>query len=207
MQPPIISNNSHSYHPVHDVYDGVFNTATGQQVSLLHPSPEQISLEDIAKALSKLCRFGGQLNSFYSVAQHSVLVCQLAPAELRAYALMHDATEAYVGDVIKPLKVVIGDVYRQVEERFHRAICERFGFDAGAKEWEAVKRYDIDALTLEHYWLQQGETAQDAWQRAYTWHPMQRGSSLAPPSALSYCWDSLEAEVKFKQLASYYSIV
>lgn len=190
-------------HPV-DQYDGKFNTASGKIIDLLHPSPSEITIEDIAKGLSNICRFGGQIKQFYSVAQHSVLVTQLANEELRPYALFHDATEAFIGDIIKPLKVIIGDVYAQIEQRFHSAICERFGFDPHAPEWEYIKRFDLDALQLEHYWLQQGKTPEDAWNMLFMSHPL--GGRATPPSSFQYCWDSLEAEVRFQKMCAYHKI-
>lgn len=189
-------------HPVHAVYDGKFNTATGEIMDILLPSPASIHVEDIAKGLSKICRFGGQISKFYSVAQHSILVTQLAPAELQPYALMHDATEAYIGDIIKPLKVILGDVYARIEERFHSAICERFGFDPHAPEWEAIKRYDHEALSFEHEWLQQGKSPHHAWAIV----SQTNAARLLLPSSVEYAWDSLEAEVRFKNMCGFHKI-
>ena len=80
-----------THHNVHAVYDGLFNTASGGTISLIEPLLETITIGDIACGLSKVCRFGGQIKDFYSVAQHSVLVCMLAPDDLKFEALMHDA--------------------------------------------------------------------------------------------------------------------
>jgi hypothetical protein len=140
--------------PVHDVYDGKFNAVSGKQIDLLCPTPDMICIEDIAHALSNICRFGGHSRLFYSVAQHSVLVAELGPIRLRKEALLHDATEAYVGDVIKPLKVLLGDVFENIENSFLKAIIKKFGLDD--KRLLKVKQYDKEALELEHEYLQKG---------------------------------------------------
>ncbi len=161
-------------HPVHNVYDGLFNSASGLVIDLNNPTPDMICLEDIAAALSKICRFGGHTNYFYSVAQHSLLVAQLAPKELELEALMHDAAEAYLGDVIKPLKVLIADIYTGIENKFMDCIIEKFNLDR--QKLEAIKPYDMEALELEHNLYQLGNT--QPWLKApirmqlKAWHPM-----------------------------------
>lgn len=89
------------------------------------PRPDEIRLEDIAAAISKLCRYGGHCRRFYSVAEHSVLVASRAPDHLKLAALMHDAAEAYVVDVPRPLKPFIPG-YKEIEERVEQAIAARF---------------------------------------------------------------------------------
>ena len=84
-----------------------------------------INIQDIAHALSHLCRFGGHVEKFYSVAQHSVLVSHLAPPEHALAALLHDATEAYVQDLVYPVKVQLSQ-YRDLEEIVEKLICTSF---------------------------------------------------------------------------------
>ena len=79
-------------------------THTGLRFDLLDPRPEAIDPRDVAHALARLCRFGGHVRRFYSVAQHSLLVADLAPLGLELPALLHDASEAYLGDVVAPLE-------------------------------------------------------------------------------------------------------
>ena len=107
--------------------DSTFITASGITIDLLNPRVQDININDITSGLSKICRFGGQISHFYSVAQHSVLCSHLAPQELKKAALMHDASEAYLGDVIKPLKNLLGAAYEEIEARFMERIFERFG--------------------------------------------------------------------------------
>lgn len=142
-----MSSTVQNLHPVHAVYDGLFNSFTCKKIDLIDPHPHMIDIEDIAMALSNICRFGGHCRQHYNVAQHSVFVCALAPDHLKKEALLHDASEAYVGDVIKPLKVMLGDVYEKVEERFMQCITVKFGLDP--MKLLEVKQYDRQALEAE----------------------------------------------------------
>lgn len=136
------------FHNVHANKDGVFNAASGLLINLNGPTEAMINIEDIASALSKICRFGGHSNAFYSVAQHSVLVAALAPDYLCREALLHDAAEAYLGDVIKPLKNMLGAAYEELEFEFMKVIIRKFKLDTD-RLWE-VKQYDKEALQIEH---------------------------------------------------------
>ena len=78
-------------------------TSSGGVFHLKDPNPDEVSIFDIAESLSKLSRFNGQLPSFYSVAQHSCLVMELLPQDAKPYGLLHDAHEAYIGDMTRPV--------------------------------------------------------------------------------------------------------
>lgn len=123
-------------------------THSGVQFFPLHPRAEDIRIEDIAHALAHQCRFGGHCNHFYSVAQHSVLVSRACDPLDAFWGLLHDATEAYLVDVPKPIKRSIEMAgYRAIEERLERAIAERFGLP-----WPmppSVKRADVVLLATE----------------------------------------------------------
>lgn len=115
--------------------------ASGRQVYPLDPRPEEIHIEDIAHALALQCRFAGHCSEFYSVAEHSVRVAQLVevtyPGEpfrsLVLAALLHDASEAYLGDVIRPLKYQpLMTVYRDAERKMQKTIERRFNCDGVA---------------------------------------------------------------------------
>lgn len=103
-------------------------TVTGRAFYPLDPRPSEIRIEDIAGALAKLCRYGGHCQRFYSVAEHCWHIARHPdlPRGLRLTALMHDAAEAYVGDVIRPIKPFLAD-YGEIESGVERAIAERFG--------------------------------------------------------------------------------
>ena len=101
-------------------------TYTGRQFYPMDPQAAEVDIVDIAHALSMQCRYNGHVRELYSVAQHCVLVSRLVPAEHALWGLLHDATEAYVGDMIRPLKVHMPD-YCAVEDRVMVAIAEKFG--------------------------------------------------------------------------------
>lgn len=101
-------------------------TASGVAFWPMDPRPEEIRIEDIAHALSHLCRFGGHSRSFYSVSQHSVLVSQNVEPEHALWALLHDATEAYLVDVPRPLKRFLAG-YVEIENRLMSVIAAKFG--------------------------------------------------------------------------------
>lgn len=104
-------------------------TFTGSRFYPLDPRPEDIDSRDIAHALSLLCRYGGHVDRFYSVAEHCVLMSEAVAPEHALAALLHDATEAYVCDVPRPLKrQLVG--YKYIEDGVWWAIAERFGVDS-----------------------------------------------------------------------------
>jgi uncharacterized protein len=94
----------------------------------LDPRPEEVRIEDIAHALSNQCRFSGHVRRFYSVAQHSIHVTELCPPEHRLAALLHDAPEAYVIDLPRPIKQLPElHPYRVAELKVWEAVVLRFG--------------------------------------------------------------------------------
>lgn len=103
-------------------------TFTGIYINVFEPTPEMISIEDIAHALSHQCRFGGHLPEFYSVAQHSIMCCDFIPSYSHALAaLLHDASEAYLLDIPRPIKSKLTN-YKETEDRLMRLIADKFGF-------------------------------------------------------------------------------
>jgi hypothetical protein len=100
-------------------------TYTGRQFWPLDPRPDDIDIIDIAAALSKLCRFGGHCRKFYSVAEHCVHIAGQAPHPLRFQALMHDAAEAYLVDVPRPIKHCLTE-YLEIERRIEICIFQKF---------------------------------------------------------------------------------
>lgn len=126
---------------------GSMLTTSGKVINLFDPDPKLIEIEDIASSLSKLCRWGGNLPHFYSVAQHSCLVAWLAPGDLHFAALMHDAAEAYAGDVIRPIKGLLSKAYDDIEARLMAAISIRFQLHPDLMK--LTKQYDNKALEIE----------------------------------------------------------
>jgi hypothetical protein len=128
-------------------------TVSGRWVNPFDPDPNQIELADIARALANQCRFGGHCRTFYSVAQHCVIVSELieeegASADQALAGLMHDAAEAYLGDLPHPIKhrSQLGQAFREAEGPLERVIRERFSIiDSPA----AIKRVDRALLATE----------------------------------------------------------
>ena len=122
-------------------------TVSGRWLNPFDPDPDQLDIGDIARALANLCRFGGHSRVFYSVAQHSVIVSELVEqrgggAEDAFAALMHDATEAYLGDMPHPLKhrSALGEAFRAAEGDLERAIRARFRIKPEVPEIKLVDR-------------------------------------------------------------------
>lgn len=103
-------------------------TYTGRAFWPLDPRADEIVPADIAHALSMLCRYGGHTRSFYSVAEHCVLMSMKVPAEHALWALLHDATEAYLVDLPRPIKRQLPQ-YKAIEDALMVHICARFGLD------------------------------------------------------------------------------
>lgn len=101
-------------------------TAMGRQFWPIDPRPDEVFADDIAHSLSMLCRFGGHCLRFYSVAEHCVLLSRHVAPEHRLWALLHDASEAYLVDVPRPLKPFLKG-YREAEDKIMQAVCAKFG--------------------------------------------------------------------------------
>ncbi len=123
-------------------------TYTGGMFWLLDPRPEEVYIEDIAHAISLICRYNGHIRGFYSVAQHSVLVSEHCNPKYALYGLLHDASEAYAGDVISPLKKLLPD-YKAIEDRILSAVCKRYGIRESKKMKQEVKHWDKVLLATE----------------------------------------------------------
>lgn len=115
-------------------------TYTGRQFWPLDVRPEDLSIRDIAHALALQCRFNGHVREFYSVAEHSVRVARICPLEHALWGLLHDAPEAYIGDMVRPLKKGPGmEEYCRIDERITAVVAERFGLTmpVPAAVWQA----------------------------------------------------------------------
>lgn len=108
------------------------STYTGRQYYPFDPRPEEVVIKDIAVGLSNEARFGGQCR-FFSVAEHSVNVSYYVPDRHKLTALLHDAPEAYIGDIIRPIKLMpeFKAVYGPLEQKSWEAIAKRFDLDLG----------------------------------------------------------------------------
>jgi hypothetical protein len=137
-------------------------TVSGRHIDFLNPDPSQIEIEDIATGLSNVARFSGQTEQHYSVAQHSIECSNKVSHCMKMQALLHDATEAYMGDCPRPLKVVLGDAWKDVEARLMAVIMQRFGLPE--KLHPEIKTVDNRWLVTEHKQLQPyGPSWDGAW--------------------------------------------
>lgn len=140
---------------------GSIYTYSGRLFFPIDPHPEDVCIEDIAQSLSLKCRWTGQCSHFYSVAEHSIRVSNVAAALARAdkrpsgevdriiaHGLLHDAHEAYLADLASPIKSLVPG-WRDIEDRIQFAILDFFGLDHshGAPY---VKRADSILLWIEH---------------------------------------------------------
>lgn len=146
-------------------YQPVIQTYSGDFVNLM--STRLFNLEDIAHALSQMCRFSGHTRFHYSVAQHSVYVSLAMPVSrprLRLAALLHDAAEAYMSDISSPLKHVLPD-YKAIETSLLQRIFDHFGIGdllVSPGAMDVVKKADLMMFATErdqllkpnnsHYW-------------------------------------------------------
>jgi 5'-deoxynucleotidase YfbR-like HD superfamily hydrolase len=133
---------------------------SGRRLDLLDPSPLDIEVADIAHGLARVARWNGQTHgpNIFSVAQHTLLVEALlrlqvpsADRGVRLAALLHDAPEYVIGDMISPFKAVIGGAYKVVEHRLLAAIHIRFGLPPVLAEaiTKQIKAADMGAAYLE----------------------------------------------------------
>jgi hypothetical protein len=160
-------------------------TATGRTFHPLDPDFADICIGDIAHALSNLCRFGGHCRHFYSVAEHSVRVSwhlSSCPDPIPLWGLLHDASEAYLVDVPRPLKNArpFGSSYLLAECRLMIAVCERFGLPL--EQPDEVTHADEVLLACEVRDLMRGERAY--WQKlAERPHPLIQIAPWSPEVA------------------------
>jgi hypothetical protein len=169
-------------------------TFRGGQFWPLDPKPAAIEIEDIAHSLSMQCRYAGHCIRFYSVAEHSVHVANHlkragAPVNVQLWGLLHDASEAYLVDVPRPLKPFLPG-YREAERRVMAAVAERFSL--GPSEPPEVKKTDNRILC--------DEAAQNMAEPPESW------DLIGPPLGirLRYWWPELAKEAflkKFHQLS------
>lgn len=148
-------------------------TNTGRIFDHSSPHPSMVDIEDIADGLSKACRWNGGVRGFYSIAQHSVLpiVHKLIPEEFYAAYLLHDAAEAYIKDMIRPVRRGLIEGYEELDEVHTEAIFKRFGIDITL--WKHPVVVDADNRML--------KTEQLQLRRPESWNPTLWGNSPYEP--------------------------
>lgn len=177
-------------------------TYTGIQFDLENPTLEMIDIRDIAHALSNMCRFNGHCKHFYSVAEHSVRMSNASYngwcPDYARYALLHDASEAYLSDVTRPVKYLLGKVYTDIEERIQNLIYTKYNlpipvFGRPDEEERAehmgnvIKKADNEMLAREQWVL---------FDKQYDWGMPKFGPRFKQPK-LWECWSPEQAEREF----------
>lgn len=171
-----------------DVWIGTY---TGKQFRPFAPRPEDVDIRDIAHSLANQCRFNGHCSHFYSVAEHSVEVSNYVPVADALWGLLHDAAEAYVSDIVRPIKGLLrfsdgwsATSFREAENRILRVMAERF--DMPWPVPESVDHADLAMLATER--LQLFDDRQPAWGDI---------DGVAPYSVLLACAQPHVAEKRF----------
>lgn len=156
-------------------------TFSGRAFFPMDPRAEDIDILDISHALAHLCRFGGHARRFYSVGEHCVLLSRQVSAENALWALLHDASEAYLLDLPRPIKRTLPD-YRAAEARIMAIIAAKFGL--AEEEPEEVRRADHRILT-------------DEARQAMTAPPMPWATETEPFGVTLKFWSPKMAKRKF----------
>lgn len=156
---PTVSENS----IVTEMHSGTF-------FRLDEPVADQVHLADIAHHLGNICRFGGAPNSFYSVAEHCIKVrkylqLQDCGPRVQLAGLLHDAHEAYVGDVTTPVKKLLGKKYRDLVDGLDLAIASKFSVTVEQMHSETVKEADLVMLAVEAFYMMPSSGEGPAWDR------------------------------------------
>ena len=168
----------------------VMNTFSGKRFDPMNMTSEDICTEDIAHALSLLCRGGGHLAHFYSVGQHSLNCAKEAKARgwserLQLACLLHDASEAYISDIIRPVKVYLTN-YLEIEEKIMGKIWEKYGLDDLSEEerrkWKAIDD-DILAFTLKQNLPGSQKSANYPYEGFETFYGLNRKAYMAATGA------------------------
>ncbi len=139
------------------------HTYTGKKINPLAFTKDDIDIKDIAHALSFLCRGGGHLKMFYSVAQHSLNCAQEAflryrDSRLSLACLLHDASEAYISDIIRPVKQHL-KLYEDIESQWMKVIFEKYKLsELKDEDLLKIKRIDDDMLAYELYTLMEHQS-------------------------------------------------
>lgn len=135
----------------------------------LDPQPGDVHIEDIAHHLSNICRFTGATSAHYSVAQHSVLVSLHVPPPDALWGLLHDASEAYINDMSRPLKrQAVMLPYRSIEDRLMECIANRFGLHGDVPD--SVHRADMECCLTEKRDLLTSRMSWRTWEAGFeTW--------------------------------------
>lgn len=150
---------------------GCINTLSGKYIDLINPNVDDIDIIDIISGLSKKPHYSGQTNDFFSISQHSIYVSRLIECDsprdykLQLAGLLHDASEAYLGDMVSPIKSYL-PTFKVIEDRLQECIFEKYNLDV--ELMKKIKPYDKYVLKLEYmaFYLNRPELIKEYWSPA-----------------------------------------
>lgn len=160
----------------------IIQCRSGHYFDFLNPDQSFVLVDDIAHALSMQCRFTGHTERFYSVAEHSVHCSYIVPPEDALAALMHDAAEAFIGDIAKPLKMLLPD-YQRIEKQVERAVFNKLEIQYPFPD--SVKKADVEMLFVEQ---RDAMLSKDLWAST---------EGVGMPDVKLHFWDPSEAKTQF----------
>ena len=170
-------------------------TYSGKRFVLYDPKPDMVDVIDIAHSLAHIARFNGHTDRFYSVAEHCVVMAQQLDQEYQLAALLHDAGEAYVGDMARPLKQLIGAEFKRYEDRILVCIFDALGVSAARQPLSWPFATDVGA-TIKDADLRMMNT-----ERIQLLSPIQHWPKEISMAKLYdvelECWEPLEARARY----------
>lgn len=164
--------------------------ASGKFFNLLGCKPEDVKIQDIAAHLPNLCRFTGAVREFYSVAQHSVIVSWIVPPHLALCGLLHDATEAYINDLSRPMKQIAKDYVAYERNVLWPVIAKQFGLPEEIPP--EVHEADNIVLVTERRDLMPPAAPEDLWR--WEW-----AKDIIPLKGQIHPWTPARARMMFKE--------
>lgn len=163
----------------------------GQYYDLLRPAEMEYDIETIAHALANICRYTGHVTRFYSVAEHCVLVSKAITPKYAMEGLLHDASEAYVGDVSSPLKKLLPE-YQKIEDGIQEAIAKRFNLVYPFPD-------DVHQADKRLYWAERATVAPGI---DTLWHQELRASRKVTPSGMTPVMAKRMFLARYKELTN-----
>lgn len=130
------------------ICNGYIRTYKDVEFYFNNPTIDMIDLEDIAHSLSLQCRYNGHIKKYYSVAEHSVWVSKIVDPKYAMFGLMHDAPEAYIGDMVAPLKIMM-DKFIEIDDQILELVASKFNFEINPESKKAVKEADYIMFVTE----------------------------------------------------------
>jgi hypothetical protein len=162
-------------------------TYTGVKFYPIEPNFKDVYITDIAWSLSHQCRYTGHSNKFYSVAEHCIYVSEQVPQEFKLWGLLHDASEAYLSDIARPVKAFLPS-YKVIENKIMEAVCKKFKMSVDMPT--IVKEVDLRILGDE--------------QRQFLPYPPESWTFTGKPLGITFKYNSLTPEEMYYKFLDYF---